>query len=510
MRDQSLIATEARTVRLLGLSLIIALLSLVVAAEGRAQAATPLRQLTLAAAIETALANNPTFLQQSNDVGVGRSAVRSAYGSWMPSANASAGVGYTAPGELRYESQGLGNQPETYSSNFRLGVSYQVSGATLLQPSLEKARLEATQRRVSGAEAQLATEVTRQYLLVLQARERLTQADREVARTVEHVRLAEGRLQVGSGTPLDVRRAEVQEAQADVRRVQAENTAAIEILRLSQLLGAPLAPDAQLEADFEIFEPAWTPEDLLSVAVRNNPTLLAARANAEAAGVSIRSARSAYLPSLNMSVGVVGSVFQTGNIDPLVRQQMTQLQSGFGSCQNQNEIRTRVGLPAATCIDPNVPGFETMLREQISARNDGFPFGYEKQPIQASIGLSLPIFTGLNRQHQVEIARASATDARYQIRVEELRLEQEVTGGLLGLKAAYRTALLQERVRERAEEELRLATERFRFGAASSIEVTDAQTNLAQAEIDKIEAIFNFHQSMTALEALLGEGMRQP
>jgi hypothetical protein len=45
-------------------------------------------------------------------------------------------------------------------------------------------------------------------------------------------------------------------------------------------------------------------------------------------------------------------------------------------------------------------------------------------------------------------------------------------------------------------------TERFRFGAATSVEVTDAQTNLAQAEIEKIDAAYNFHQSLAALEAL--------
>lgn len=464
--------------------------------------------LTLEDAIDTAIRNNPIYLQQTTDVGVARSALRSAYGSWVPTANASAGLGYTAPGELRYESQGLGNQPETYSSNFRLGLSYQVSGATLLQPSLERSRLRATERRVTGAEAQLASDVTRQYLLVLQARERLHQAHREVGRTTEHVRLAEGRLQVGSGTPLDVRRAEVQQAQADVRLVQAENTAEIEVLRLGQLMGVTLAPDVELQGGFEIFEPSWTAEELIARARGNNPTLLVALANAEAAGVSVRAARSQYLPTLSFSVGLVGSVYQAGSIEPLVRQQMEQLQSGYGACLNQNEIRTRVGLAPASCLDPGAPGFEAMLREGISARNEGFPFSYERQPMQASIGMSVPIFTGLNRRHQIEVARATRTDARYQIRAEELRLEQEVTAGLLGLRAAYRTALLQERVRERAEEELRLAAERFRFGATSSVEVTDAQTSLAQAEIDKIEAIFNFHQSLTALEALLGEGMR--
>ena len=59
-----------------------------------------------------------------------------------------------------------------------------------------------------------------------------------------------------------------------------------------------------------------------------------------------------------------------------------------------------------------------------------------------------------------------------------------------------------------AQEELRLAQERFRFGAASSIEVTDAQTNLAQAEQDLINAVYNFHRTLASLEALVGRPLR--
>src|SRR5690606_9198779 len=134
------------------------------------EAQGPIRSLPLEEAIALAAENNPTYLQQRTDVDVARSAVRSAYGSLTPSANAGLGFGYTAPGELRYQSEGLGNRPEYYSSDYSLRLSYQLSGSTLLQPRLERSRLRATERRVYGAQAQLASEVTRQYPLVLQGR----------------------------------------------------------------------------------------------------------------------------------------------------------------------------------------------------------------------------------------------------------------------------------------------------------------------------------------------------
>ena len=75
-------------------------------------------------------------------------------------------------------------------------------------------------------------------------------------------------------------------------------------------------------------------------------------------------------------------------------------------------------------------------------------------------------------------------------------------------QTARRTAELQERIRLTAGEELRLAQERFRLGLASSIEVADAQANISQAERDEITALYDFHQSIAALESLVGDTVR--
>ena len=115
---------------------------------------------------------------------------------------------------------------------------------------------------------------------------------------------------------------------------------------------------------------------------------------------------------------------------------------------------------------------------------------------------------GFSRQLQVDQARAAAADAQQGVRAEELRLRQEVDAGVRNLRTAYQTALLQEQVRASAAEEFRLAQERFRFGAANSIEVTDAQTNLALAEQAQIDAVYVFHKSLAALEALVGRSLR--
>jgi outer membrane protein len=490
-----------------GLGLAMAwLLSAPPMAEAQQPAGSPGLSLREAAAL--ARENNPGYLQQQNEIGVARSSLRSARGALLPSARAQNVVGYTASGERRVETVGLGSLPEVYFSEYTVGLGYSVSGASLLQPSVERSRLNATQRRVVGAGAQLESQVADGYLRVLQAREQITQSERELARAREHVRLAEARLEVGAGTPLDVRRAEVQQGRAEISLVQARNSAATAVLMLSQLIGVQLEPDVELTSEFVIFEPQWEAEPLVAMALQNNPMLLAARAGSSAASTAVSAARSSYLPTVSANVGWRGSVNEFGSIEPILAEELVDMERSYASCLDQNEIRSRVGMGPRACANPADPAVAAELRNFLESRNTGFPFSYNRQPLSASVTVSLPLFTGFSRQLEVDRARAAAADAGYQVRAEELRLQQEVGTAVRNLETAYQTALLQEQVRENAAEELRLAQERFRFGAANSVEVTDAQTNLSQSEKELIDAIYDFHRSLAALEALVGRPLR--
>lgn len=471
----------------------------------RAQEAPP-RALSLEEAVALARESNPDFLAQANDRRAARAAVRAARADFLPSAGVSNTFGYTAEGERRYGSVGFGKQPDYYSSSYSLGLSYELSAAKLAQPAWARAQDRATEQRIAGAGAGLAAQVTQQYLTVLQAQEDAAQAEREVARAAEYERLARARLEVGAGTPLDVRRAEVRKGQAEVRLLQAENARAVAALNLGELLGAPLEPETRLTTEFAVFEPRWKTEELLATALRENPSLRAARAGATAARTGARAARGAYLPVLSFNVGLQGSVFRAGDTGPLVQERLLGAQQRLAGCQQGNALRRLTGQPEEDCtafqLDP------ADVRRRVEAENAGFPFDYDRQPLSASMTVSLPLFNGLAREQRIEEAKVAAEDAEHQVRAQELRLRVEIGTALRNLETAYRTAELQARVRENAAEELRLARERFRFGAANSLEVTDAQTNLAQAEQARIAATYDFHRALAGLETLVGRPLR--
>ena len=481
------------------------------AAAGTPLAAQQPAGLTIEQAVATAREVNPDLLAQRNDQRETRAALRAARADLLlPSANAQADFGYTGSGVQRFGAEVFGVRPQYYSSGYYLGLQYDFSGSKLMQPRIARAQENATARRVEGYEASMVSTVAQQYITALQAGEQAAQAEREVARTVEHERLAKARLEVGVGTPLDLRRAEVQRGQAEVTLLQQRNVYATEVLRLGQAMGRSIPADTRLTSTFTLFEPRWTAEALVEMAQANNPNLASARANMSAARTGIRAARTQYLPSVSFSAGWRGSVYSAGNLNPLYDNALANVEGRFAGCMQGNQIAALLGQSPQSCsrFDVNNPAVADSVRSVVREANPSFPFGYERQPLSAGVTFSLPIFNGLQRERRIEEARVGAQDAELQLRAQELRLRTDVETALLSLRTAYSAAQLQERVVERAREELRLAQERYRLGAASSVEVTDALTSLRESERARIDAVYNFHKSLAALEALVGRSLR--
>jgi len=466
--------------------------------------ATP--TLSLDEAIGIALESNPAYLQLENDVGVAKSSVRAAWGALLPGAQASTSLGYTAGGSQRLGTMVFDVEPAFLSSAYELGVGYRLSGATIVQPAVERARQRAATANVLGAAADLRAAVTHQYLELLRARDQSLQAEKELRRTAEHLRLARAVRDAGDGTDLDVRRAELQHSRAEVALVEARHAARTQILALSELLGRQLDPETRLTSTFSVFSPNFRADSLVALAIAAQPALAAARAQVQATRVSAVAARAAYLPSLTLQLGVRGFATQFADVDPLVGRMLDP--SRYDECLRQNRLLSLIDEGPQACLDPDDPAVRRKLRDELEARNGGFPFDYARIPLQASVTVSVPIFNGFARRLEVDRADAARADAGHEVRAAELRIRRGVETALLDLEAAFEAARLQEEVRSSGEIEVKLASERFRVGLTDALEVTDAETNLAAAERDLIAARYAFHQALARLEALVGGPIR--
>jgi outer membrane protein len=467
-------------------------------------------ELSLEEALSLAERNNPDFIVQSSQVETADRQIQAARGDFLPTMNLSNSYGYQASGERRAGSVVLGVQPQYYSSSYSMNVSYSMNGATLLRPGQARTEAEAARARVMGAANGLRAQVTDAYLQVLQADAQVTQAETALERTRLTVRQAGAQVEVGAATPLDVRRAEVQEGQAEVQLVQSRNQARAARLNLARILGVDPVDGVRLTTTFQDDLPALDAEELIRLAFEANPVLRATRLSLDATETGVRSARTAYLPNLSLSAGVSGSVFVAGDTDPLISQEMSAQRGRFESCLEDNRLRALLGDPPRDCaaLSPELPDVEASIRNRIDQENSGYPWNYRRQPLSLNMSLSIPVFTAGQRSRAVEQAQLAAANAREQLRGEELQLRTEVTTAVQGVTTSRQVVELQERIRATAAEELRLAQERFRLGLASSIEVADAQTNLSQAERDEINARYELQRAIAALESLVGGNLR--
>jgi len=97
----------------------------------------------------------------------------------------------------------------------------------------------------------------------------------------------------------------------------------------------------------------------------------------------------------------------------------------------------------------------------------------------------------------LESARAQAEDSRRQVNAD-------LTVYLASLAAAQTSLEIAEANRAASEEDLRVQRERYRLGAATIVDVLASQVNLDQAEVDIVQARFDYLVAKAQIEALIG------
>jgi len=466
-------------------------------------------RLSLDRAMELARAENPAYLATRNDREIADWEVREAYGQLFPSASIGSTFSWQAAGEQRFGSLTLAQDlPAYYLSSYDIGVSYQLNGTTLLAPSAARARRTATDAQIRAAEMSLVAAVTRAYLEVLRSAEGELLAAQQLERARFNLRLARAQQEVGAVTQLDVRQAEVQVGRAEVALLQATNALDTARLRLLQQIGLDPDRPVALTTAFELKELTWDRDALLATALERNPQLRARTAILDASRVQVQQARSAYLPTLSARAGITGYTRQATNTGSLIAQAQARVAEQVEQCVVLNQLYRRLADPLPT-RDCTMLAFTDAQRNQIVAQNEAFPFDFTRQPASASISLSLPLFQGLSRERQLEAARVQRSDAELQVREQQLALTADLTIALRAVATAYRSAEIEARNRGVAAEQLRLAGERYRLGAISFVDLVDAVTVKAEADQAYVNAVYAYHDAVTALETVVGAELRE-
>jgi outer membrane protein len=216
-----------------------------------------------------------------------------------------------------------------------------------------------------------------------------------------------------------------------------------------------------------------------------------------------------------LRAGWSGFTQQFTNQNLLLTQSLTGAQAQAADCAYNNAVRTGLSLggQTANCFAAAglIDGGGALLdpiAQQIRSQNSVFPFSYTGQPFGANLTVSLPIFTGFSRSLRLSQARAQEDDVVEEVRARRLQVRTDVHSRYLGLETAYRAIAVQGESREAARDQLRLAQDRYRLGAGTALEVSDAQNSVQRAEGDYVNAVYDYHKTIAALEAAVGGPLR--
>jgi len=463
--------------------------------------------LTIDQAIDQARRNNPVLQQTLNNRINARAAVRSAYGALLPSADASLSAQRQQGGQQIFSGTSLGASSDVNQSSYQIGINYRINSATLITPSLQRANRDAVAADITGATESLRSNVAQRYLSVLQAEANADLQDSLVVASQQELILAQAREIVGSGTQLDVQRADVALGLQRVQVLKARNLVEIEKLRLFELMGIPQPPNVKLVSKFPVTPIGLELQQLIESARRQNPGVLALRSREHVADLHVRREKGEYSPTLSLSTGIGGYTYGYTNSSFPVQQAAAQIDAARASCIRTEEVRAALNLSnqLAQCSSMTLtPADEQAIR----SGNSKFPFSFTRSPRSLTAVLSLPLFDGFAREQRLQEAMASRSDARYSVRARELALTADVTAAYLTLTTAEKTVALQEQNAAKARQELKLVQDRYQIGATTFVDLTQARATYERAESERINAIYDYHKAFAVLESAVGHPLR--
>jgi outer membrane protein TolC len=119
--------------------------------------------------------------------------------------------------------------------------------------------------------------------------------------------------------------------------------------------------------------------------------------------------------------------------------------------------------------------------------------------------LNIPVWQGGRAKGDIQQAEATLHQRQAELADQRGRVEQDVRTALVELQTAAGQVKLAESNRQYANETLSQARDRFNAGVATTVEVVQAQEQVASAEGDYISSLFSLDLAKISLARAMGE-----
>ena len=436
-------------------------------------------KFTLQESIAFAKENSKSIKMAIETVQSAEGKVNEAISSMLPNLSGSGSYTYFIEPPVIFDQQTIADMEKVLSSIFPPGMNpptstqtsqqgptsieadkhnYDVS-ATLQQPlftwgklmnNYKQAKLnwQAAEQGLESAKQKLELDVTNAFYGVILAREFVKVSEKAVEQVEKHVKTANDLFEAGVSTNFDVLRASVQLANVRSQLIKAQNGSRLAEENFKITLGFPLEAEVEVDGQLEYQEQKVADlNELLNLAKENRPDLKQLELQEEAGEKVVSIAKAGNKPNL---------VF------------LSKYDATFSTNYEEGVNRDW------------------------------------KKSWNLTFALNIPIFDGLATRAKVKQAKSGLI----QIQLGKAQLEDgiqlEVKSAYLALQEAQSLLDAQRETVQQAEESLRIANLQHENGIITSVQLTDAELALTQAQVNRLQALYDYTIAIAKIEKAIG------
>ncbi len=128
------------------------------------------------------------------------------------------------------------------------------------------------------------------------------------------------------------------------------------------------------------------------------------------------------------------------------------------------------------------------------------PYGYEG----IGINLEIPLFNGHLFSARAQAAHYESLAEDQRLRDEQQRIERDVRTAWIAASTAYQSIPVTVQFLKQAQLALELAQDRYKLGLSSIVEITQAELNVTQAQIENVNAKYDYQSAYAGLQYTIG------
>jgi outer membrane protein len=411
------------------------------------------RPIALRDAVALAEENGLVAIQSRGQIRTAQSSVRTAKGALWPSLSISLNQTNTSGNQLDpitgVVTPRRATRPWNYSTGLTSSLNLFDGGRRLNEVKRARFDVSAAEANEVNQKYNLALQVKTQYYAILAAREAESAAQAQLQQAQEQLKTSIMRTNAGVVTLSDSLRSVIAVGNAQLALITARNSVRVASAALTRLIASETLVTAQASDTLDV---GLAPVDstILAGLLDEGPQVKASQAQLESARSAVKSARTPYLPSVDLTYtrgGTANNQFYGLNGDPL-------------------------------------------------AFSNAF-----------AVRLSYNLFNNFTREDAYTRAAVSADLSEATLRDVRLAAQQTLVQQLAALRSAQQRILIQQASLDAAKEDLRVQQQRYALGASTLLDVLTSQTTLDAARSALIQARQDVRLSRAQLEALVGRDL---